>query len=129
MSTKRILIAEDATGLRVLLKKVLAELGYSDVIEAENGQVALEKFKATWMHNKSICLILTDIQMPTMNGLDFIKNVRSIVSKDEVPVIVLSVESDRETIVEAVQLGANDYMIKPIAKAALQTKLEKWIKN
>lgn len=129
MTGKRILIAEDSTGLRTLLKKTLADLGHERIIEAENGKVALEKFKATWTFDKSISIVITDIQMPEANGLEVIQGIRSIAAKEELPILVLSVESDRETIVDAIQFGANDYMIKPVQKDSLKAKLDKWMKK
>lgn len=113
------LCAEDDATMRANLIKDLRGLGFSGTIhEAENGAEAFEKFKA---NKGSIKFVISDLMMPGTNGIEFLKLLRGE-SKD-VPFLLLTSENDRNTVVQSVQLGASNYLLKPWTKQSLAEKI------
>ncbi len=115
-----ILVVDDSAMTRMVAKKTLGTLGYEDVFEAEDGAQALDIFK-----QNSIDVVFTDWNMPNMNGLELLIEIRKI-NKD-VPVIMITTEGSRSKVVEAVQNGISDYLVKPFTPANLKEKLSKWV--
>src|SRR5713101_6071558 len=103
---KRVLVVDDEQQITLVLRSGLTKHGY-DVRVAAEGESALELFHA-WTPD----LVVTDLSMPNMNGLEFCRRLRSISS---VPIIVLSVKGDETVKVEALDAGADDYVTKPFA--------------
>ena len=104
--SKKILITDDAQFMRFTLRKLLQSHGYDDFIEAANGQEAVEGYAA---HRPD--LVLMDITMPVMNGIEATRSIRSIDS--DAKVIVCSAMGQKNMIVEAISAGAKDFIIKP----------------
>ncbi len=104
---KKILIVEDAENIRQVVKEILKGSEYI-VIEAENGQKGIEQTEA---HIPDI--IITDLMMPVMNGFEFIKFLKTNEEFKNIPVIVLSALEQKQYVVQAIMLGANDYIVKP----------------
>ena len=111
---KRILIVDDEQQITVVLRSGLTKHGY-DVRVANDGEAALELFNA-WPAD----LVITDLSMPNMNGLQLCENLRS---KSQVPIIVLSVKNDEVTKVQALDLGADDYITKPFGMGELLARV------
>ncbi len=116
----KILIVDDFEMVRSIVRKFMTELGYSDMTEAENGAVALSKLK-----QDNYDFLITDWNMPEMNGLDLLKEVRSTESLQHIPVLMITAEAKRQQIIEAAQAGVNGYIVKPFNKADLEEKLNK----
>lgn len=116
--TLRILLAEDNASVLALLKKFLQTSGH-EVEIAENGQVALDKYK-----DNPPDLVLTDINMPVMNGLDLIDNVRQLQTEVWVPIVILSALGDEKDIIRGLEAGADDYLTKPINLSILRAKIK-----
>jgi two-component system, chemotaxis family, chemotaxis protein CheY len=120
----RILVIEDETFMRRLILRVLNELGIKLIEEAENGAEGLTQI------NKSagrLDLIICDLEMPIMNGLKFIENLRQGKAGDgtkDIPVIILTGHSDEDNIQTAVQLGIQGFLVKPISSAALEKRIK-----
>ena len=106
LQSVKILFVEDETDLVTIISDTLNKLK-ANFETAENGQVALEKFKE---HN-DFDLIVTDINMPIMNGLELIKNIREF--NKEIPVIIMSAHTEPEYIKSAEELGVDNYLLKP----------------
>ena len=106
LKSVKLLFVEDEIGLVNIISDTLRKLKV-DFITAENGQVALEKFK-----ENDIDLIITDINMPVMNGLDLIKNIREELHSN-IPIIIMSAHTEPEYIKSAEALGITDYLLKP----------------
>ncbi|MEJ2450451.1 MAG: hybrid sensor histidine kinase/response regulator [Gammaproteobacteria bacterium] len=121
MSVKSILVVDDNDLNRRLVKMTLSKLGY-DIIEAENGVMALEV-----IGERHIDLVLLDVSMPEMDGIEVLTRLRLNYSMLELPVIMFTADDKQERIVEALSLGANDYLLKPlnqaIAAARIKTQL------
>ena len=117
----KVLIVDDDMINRMLLKTLLKKNStVSEVIEAENGSEALEKYKA----EDGINIILLDVMMPILNGVEFLKIFRSEVNNNHVPVIVLTTDDTRKT--EVFDNGANDFLRKPILGEELNEKISQW---
>jgi two-component system chemotaxis response regulator CheY len=112
-----ILIVDDSMPMRTVLKRSLAAAGYggSSILEASNGKEALTVLKGEWVD-----LIMTDYNMPEMNGLSFLKTVKTEALFKEIPVIVISTEGNDLKIKEFMDTGAAGYITKPFTPEALR---------
>ena len=113
------LVVDDSRAVRKLLSQNLQFLGY-DVTEAENGIAALDALQA---RPDPVHLILTDWNMPEMNGLDFLKAVRRRPEYDGIPVVMVTTETEMEHMSAALEAGANEYVMKPFTREILTDKL------
>ena len=119
-NTMKILVVDDFSTMRRIVKNLLQELGYSDITEADDGNTALPLLQAG-----SFDVLITDWNMPGMAGLDLLKAVRADAKLSKLPVLMLTAEAKREQIVEAAQAGVNGYVIKPFTAQTLSEKLTK----
>ncbi len=115
-----ILVVDDFSTMRRIIKNLLHELGYQNVSEADDGNTALPMLR-----NGKFDFLITDWNMPGMPGLDLLKNVRADANLSKLPVLMLTAEAKREQIVEAAQAGVNGYVIKPFTGATLKEKIDK----
>ena len=117
----KVLVVDDDMINRMLLKTLLRKNPkVTEIVEAENGSDALNKLKS----DSSIGLILLDIMMPIVDGIEFLKIFRADMSNSHIPVIVLSTDDTRKT--EVFDNGANDFLRKPIKEEMLFEKLDQW---
>lgn len=114
-----ILIVDDSKTMRTIIKRSVDSLGSFNVIEAGDGAVALQQFQES-----SFDVVLSDWNMPNMDGLEFLTAVRGI-NKD-IPFIMITTEAERSRVVTAIQAGVSDYLTKPFTPEDLQAKLRKW---
>jgi two-component system chemotaxis response regulator CheY len=117
---KKVLVVDDSLMTRMVIKKTLATFGVTDVVEAEDGQKGVESFR-----NNPVDIVFSDWNMPNMNGLQMLEQIRQI--NQTVPVVMITTEGSRDRVVEAIQLGVSDYLVKPFTPVALREKLEKWV--
>ncbi len=115
-----VLLVDDSGTMREIQRKCLKQLGIDDVVEARDGLQALELFDQQEFH-----IVLSDLNMPVMDGLTFLKEVRR--RNKSVPVVIVTTESERSHVVAAIQAGCSDYVVKPFSPITLQEKLRKWI--
>ena len=116
----KFLVVDDFSTMRRIIKNLLHDLGYQNVVEADDGTTALPMLKAG-----DIGFLITDWNMPGMAGLDLLKAVRSDPNLAKLPVLMLTAEAKREQIVEAAQAGVSGYVIKPFTAETLKEKLDK----
>lgn len=116
----KFLVVDDFSTMRRIVKNVLQELGYSRIEEADDGKTALPM-----LQNGDFDFVITDWNMPGMQGIDLLKTVRADARLSKLPVLMLTAEAKREQIVEAAQAGVNGYVIKPFTAATLKEKLDK----
>ncbi len=116
----KVLVVDDMSTMRRIVKNVLKQIGYSDIMEAENGQDALTKLKAG-----GFGLVVSDWNMPVMPGIELLRNVRADADLKALPFLMVTAEAQKENIIEAVQAGVSNYVVKPFTADALQEKLEK----
>lgn len=116
----RALVADDSGVMRKVMVRALAAVGVESTDEACNGQEAFDLFVA-----EKYDLVITDWNMPEMNGLELVTSIRSIGSK--VPIIMVTTEGQRGQVVRAVQAGVTDYLVKPFENEQLRGKLDKYV--
>lgn len=112
----KILLVDDSGTMRRIQSNVLKDLGFKDIIEASDGNEGFEFFKSI-----SPDLVITDWNMPVMNGLELVRAIRGIDTRS--PIIMVTTESEKVKVVEAVQAGVNDYLIKPFRPEQLSAKI------
>jgi len=116
----KILIVDDFSTMRRIIKNLLRDLGFTNTDEADDGNSALPMLKSGRYD-----FLVTDWNMPGMTGLDLLKNVRADDSLKHLPVLMVTAEAKREQIVAAAQAGVNGYVVKPFTAAVLKEKIEK----
>ena len=115
----KILVVDDSLTMRKIIKNCLAKMGEKDVIEASDGVEALKQ-----LENNQIDLILTDWNMPNMNGLEFLIKVRENEKYKNIPVIMVTTEAEKSSVIEAIKAGANNYVVKPFTPKVLEEKIK-----
>ena len=115
-----ILIVDDFESMRRIVKGTLKSIGFSNFIEAEDGVIALKK-----LEKENIDLIISDWIMPNMNGLDFLKAVKGNEKLKNIPFIMVTAEGQKANVLEAINAGVNNYIVKPFTPETLHAKLKK----
>jgi len=115
------LIVDDSQIMRRIIVSVLKKAGVNDISEVSNGQEALDALK----QDKDIGLVLLDWNMPVMTGIETLKHIRT--TNKQLPVVMVTTESEKERVVEAIKAGANDYMLKPFNPDDVLEKLRKYL--
>ena len=121
----RILIVDDMSSLRDLLKAYLRRLGYRNIAEAEDGRVAYQSLLAAKSSGSPFDLIISDWNMPNLDGLEFLKLVRSSPEWKNLPFLLLTTESEKAKVLEAVLANVSNYMVKPVEEDQLKEKIKK----
>ena len=116
----RILIVDDFSTMRRIIKNLLRDLGFNNTAEADDGNSALPLLK-----KGGVDFLITDWNMPGMTGLDLLKAVRAEPELKALPVLMVTAESKREQIIEAAQAGVNGYIVKPFTANTLREKIDK----
>ncbi|ODQ01103.1 MULTISPECIES: chemotaxis response regulator CheY [Salinivibrio] len=116
----KILVVDDFSTMRRIVKNLLRDLGFNNTVEADDGLTALPILK-----KGGIDFVVTDWNMPGMQGIDLLKEIRKDDSLKHLPVLMITAEAKREQIVEAAQAGVNGYIVKPFTAATLKEKLDK----
>ena len=116
----RFLVVDDFSTMRRILRNLLKELGFTNVDEAEDGQVALHKLRS-----QPYEFIVSDWNMPNMTGIELLRAVRADTQLRHLPFLMITAEAKRENIIEAAQAGASGYIVKPFTAVTLEEKLIK----
>ena len=116
----KFLVVDDFSTMRRIVRNLLKELGYSNVDEAEDGAMALSKLK-----NENFDFVISDWNMPNMDGLEMLKQIRADAAIAKLPVLMVTAEAKKENIIAAAQAGASGYVVKPFTAATLDEKLAK----
>ena len=119
-TSMKVLVVDDFATMRRIVKGVLKQLGFNNIIEAEDGSLALEQLK-----KEHIGLIVSDWNMPNMTGLDLLKAVRGDADLKNIPFIMVTAEGQKENVVEAVKAGVSNYIVKPFTPDTFGEKLNK----
>ena len=115
-----ILIVDDFSAMRQIIRNLLHELGFDNTAEADNGQTALPMLKTG-----DFDFLVTDWSMPGMDGLRLLKTVRADEQLGDLPVLMVTAEAKREQIVDAAEAGVNAYIVKPFTAETLKDKMDK----
>lgn len=116
----KVLVVDDMMSMRNIVKRALLSIGYRDIHDASNGEEAMEKLKSA-----GFGLVLLDWNMPVMSGIELLRAIRADSALQGLPVLMITAEVKMENIMEAIQAGVSDYLVKPFSEQALQEKLEK----
>ncbi len=116
----KILIVDDFSTMRRIIKNLLRDLGFNNTSEADDGQTALPMLKSG-----NFDFLVTDWNMPGMDGLTLLKTVRADEELSDMPVLMVTAEAKRDQIVVAAEAGVNGYVVKPFTAATLKEKIEK----
>ncbi|MEW6708044.1 MAG: chemotaxis response regulator CheY [Pseudomonadota bacterium] len=116
----KFLIVDDFSTMRRIVRGLLKEMGCNNADEAEDGAIALNMLKA-----QKFDFVVTDINMPNMNGFELLKSIKADDSLKHLPVLMVTAEARKEDIVLAAQSGAAGYIVKPFTKATLEEKVQK----
>lgn len=116
----KILVVDDFPTMRRIVKNLLKDLGFENVDEAEDGVMGLEKLR-----NNHFDFVLSDWNMPNMDGLTMLKEIRADANLASLPVLMVTAEAKKENIIAAAQAGASGYVVKPFTAATLEEKLNK----
>lgn len=116
----KILIVDDFSTMRRIIKNLLRDLGFTNTVEADDGTTALPI-----LNSGGIDFLVTDWNMPGMQGIDLLKHVRADEKLSNLPVLMVTAEQKREQIIEAAQAGVNGYIVKPFTAATLKEKIDK----
>ena len=119
--TKKVIVVDDSSVMRQIIKNNLKQLGFeqSNLVDAEDGEQALKK-----MNEDTIDLVISDWNMPRMTGIDLLKAIRGDGALKELPFLMVTSEADKEKIMEAVQAGVNQYIVKPFNATQLEEKIK-----
>ncbi len=119
-SDMKFLVVDDFSTMRRIVRGLLKEMGCTNVEEAEDGAIALATLKAG-----KFDFVVSDINMPNMNGFDLLKAIKADEALKHLPVLMVTAEARKEDIVLAAQSGAAGYIVKPFTKATLEEKVQK----
>jgi two-component system chemotaxis response regulator CheY len=116
------LVVDDFATMRRIVTGLLKELEFTKIAEAEDGSTAMKMLESGTI---PVTFVLTDWDMPVMNGLELIKKIRATSSLAHLPILMLTAEAKRENIIEAAEAGVDGYIVKPFNAATLKKKIEK----
>jgi len=116
----KILVVDDSSTMRRIIKNTLNHLGYKDLLEAEDGVQGWDALCA----NGDIGVLVTDWNMPNMNGLELVKKVRAEAKYIDMPIIMVTTEGGKSEVITALKAGVNNYIVKPFTPQVLKEKLE-----
>ena len=119
----KVLIVDDFATMRRILKNILKQLGFKNLVDADDGTTAWEV-----LEREHIDLIISDWNMPKMTGLDLLKKVRASDKYKKAPFLMVTAEAQKQNVIEAVQAGVSNYVVKPFTAEAIFEKLDKILK-
>ena len=117
----KVLIVDDMSAMRKILKTLLGQLGIKNIDEAEDGKQALEKLR---QNPDKYDLVITDWNMPNMTGIELVQAIRSDEKLKHLPVLMVTAEAKKENVLMAIKAGVNNYIVKPFTAETLKDKIE-----
>ena len=116
----KFLVVDDSSTMRRIIKNTLSRIGHKDVIEGEDGEQGWEAMQK----NSDIDVLITDWNMPNMNGLELVQKVRAEEKYADIPIIMVTTEGGKKEVITALKAGVNNYIVKPFTPQVLKEKLE-----
>lgn len=116
----KVLVVDDFSTMRRIVKNLLRDLGFTNIHEADDGNTALPMLQTGHFD-----FVLTDWNMPGMQGIDLLKAIRSDAKLAHIPVLLITAEAKKDQIIMAAQAGVNGYIVKPFTAGILETKIDK----
>jgi len=115
----KLLVVDDSSTMRRIIKNTLSRLGYEDVLEGEDGVQGWNALN----ENTDVGMLITDWNMPEMNGLELVKKVRADARFSDLPIIIVTTEVGKAEVITALKAGVNNYIVKPFTPQVLKEKL------
>ncbi len=119
-SNIKILVVDDFSSMRRIIKNTLKQIGFKTILEADDGTTALAMLK-----NQKVDLILSDWNMPKMSGLELLKEIRRDEELKDIPFFMITAEAQKDNVIQAVQAGVSNYVVKPFTADSIKQKLER----
>ena len=119
----KVLVVDDMSTMRRIVKNILKQLGFTNLEEAKNGQDALAKLKT-----EPYGFVVSDWNMPIMMGIDLLRSIRADDQLKHIPVLMVTAEAQKENLMEAIQAGVSNYIVKPFTADTMQDKINKIFK-
>ncbi|SOB57083.1 chemotaxis regulator transmitting signal to flagellar motor component [Pseudodesulfovibrio profundus] len=116
----RVLVVDDFSTMRKIVKNILRQLGFTNIVEADDGSTAWET-----LNKDNIDFIVSDWNMPTMSGIELLRKVRASEEYADIPFLMVTAEAQQENIIEAVQAKVSNYIVKPFTPETLGQKIDK----
>lgn len=116
----KVLVVDDFSTMRRIVKNILRQLGFEDIEEAEDGAQAYAKLKTG-----GFGFLVSDWNMPNMDGLELLKKVRSDSELRNLPVLMVTAEAEKHKVIEAIKAGVNNYIVKPFTAEVMKEKIDK----
>ncbi len=123
MASLKILVVDDSITIRRIILNALKTIGYTDVVEASNGKEALERL------DDGVNFVITDWNMPEMNGLDLTKQIRTKPGSNDLPILMITTRGTEADVVDALQAKVNSYIVKPFTPQELKDKIDDVLKT
>ena len=123
MASLKILVVDDSITIRRIILNALRTIGYTDVVEASNGREALERL------SDGVNFVITDWNMPEMNGLDLTKQIRTKPGSSDLPILMITTRGTEADVVDALQAKVNSYIVKPFTPQELKDKIDDILKT
>ena len=120
----KVLVVDDFATMRRILKNILKQIGFTKIIDADDGSTALAMLK-----KNKVDLIISDWNMPMVSGLELLKAVRSDESIKDMPFLMVTAEAQKDSVVQAIQAGVSNYVVKPFTPDTIKEKLEQIFKK
>ena len=124
----KILVVDDMTTMRKIIKNMLTQIGFTNISEADDGATGWPMIEAAIKEGKPYEFIVSDWNMPQLSGLDLLKNVRSTPGLEKLPFLMITAEAEQGNVVIAVKAGVSNFIVKPFSAAVLKEKIEKIFK-
>ncbi|WP_462325338.1 chemotaxis response regulator CheY [Desulfoplanes sp.] len=119
-TTMRVLVVDDFSTMRRIIKNILRQLGFNNIVEADDGSTAWDT-----LNKDKIDFVISDWNMPIMSGIELLKKVRSSEEFSDLPFLMVTAEAQQENIIEAVQAKVSNYIVKPFTAETLGQKIDK----
>ena len=124
----KILVVDDMSTMRKIIKNMLSQIGFTNITEADDGATAWPLIQGAIQEGVPYEFIVSDWNMPQMSGLDLLKNVRSTPGLEKLPFLMITAEAEQGNVVIAVKAGVSNFIVKPFSAAVLKEKIEKIFK-
>ena len=121
----KFLVIDDFSTMRKIIKKTLNEMGYDQIVEAEDGSAAWTQIEKAQTENSPFHFIISDWNMPKMSGLELLQKVRTNDSTKHLPFVMVTAESEQKQILEAIKSGCSDYIVKPFTAQMVKEKINR----
>ncbi|MGB0452941.1 MAG: response regulator [Bacteriovoracaceae bacterium] len=122
--TLRILIVEDSEAGTVFLRQELKTLGFEDILTAGNGVEGIKRVEESEENSKPVELIIADINMPKMDGIEMVKQLKVKPERKGIPILIVSAERDKTKVLEAINAGVSQYILKPYSRKDIISKIQ-----